>query len=377
MCAPSVVWQVRRIQELEAMLREREEEDDRRRHEAAHPTVTLPPANIIHNAFAGVVASAGGVAVLDPRLKLADDDDDDGFDDDDDSGAASASRDGKRGDNGVDDESKLGDAPAPRKSVRFASPTDDDDDAIMSPTSTMQFDGILTRLSGHRHSNSAPAFVAESTSGSDDGSGLLIDTGGGVDSDGAAGSGAVPVDGEVTSAVARAEADFEKRQLAMERNIRDYERTIVLKEDRLRALQVRRLWCVFGRVWRVGCVGGGVCTTRVCCCTNCCCVQAKQGEMESMQRYYEEKLAQMQASIVELTQQRDRLQSEMQVAEANKHTSGGLAAHTDLAERLESTERQLTDMKGRHRDLARIADVKAKMAAEVCGMACCCCSCYC
>jgi hypothetical protein len=93
--------------------------------------------------------------------------------------------------------------------------------------------------------------------------------------------------------------------------------------------------------------------------------QAKQGEMEAMQKYYEDRLAQMQATIVELTTQRDTILRDLTAAEEHKHTTVGLAAHTDLVERLESTERQLRDMRGKHSDLERIADVKAKMSAEV------------
>ena len=93
--------------------------------------------------------------------------------------------------------------------------------------------------------------------------------------------------------------------------------------------------------------------------------QAKQTEMEAMQKYYEDKLAGMQAAIAELTQQRDALAAAVAAAEGNRHSEAGLAAHADLAERLEHTERQLVDMQGRHRDLSRIAEVKAKMGAEV------------
>ena len=92
--------------------------------------------------------------------------------------------------------------------------------------------------------------------------------------------------------------------------------------------------------------------------------QAKQTEMEAMQKYYEDKLAGMQAAIAELTQQRDALAAAVAAAEGNRHSEAGLAAHADLAERLEHTERQLVDMQGRHRDLSRIAEVKAKMGAE-------------
>jgi hypothetical protein len=87
--------------------------------------------------------------------------------------------------------------------------------------------------------------------------------------------------------------------------------------------------------------------------------------MEAMQKYYEDRLAQMQATIEELTQQRDTILMDLAAAEEHKHTTVGLAAHTDLVERLESTERQLRDMRGKHSDLERIADVKAKMSAEV------------
>ena len=45
-------------------------------------------------------------------------------------------------------------------------------------------------------------------------------------------------DVDVTDAVQRAEAEFARRETAMERNIKDYERTIALKEDRLRSMQV-------------------------------------------------------------------------------------------------------------------------------------------
>jgi hypothetical protein len=142
--------------------------------------------------------------------------------------------------------------------------------------------------------------------------------------------------------------------------------------------------------------------------------------MEAMQKYYEDRLAAMQATIADLTQQRDRIlqvgpdlghvvvplqpfgaadshtphphphphptpttppsftfvhvhvrtcvrwgAQDLTAAEEHKHTTVGLAAHTDLVERLESTERQLQDMRGRHSDLERIADVKAKMSVEV------------
>ncbi len=213
----SLSRQVRRIQELEAMLREREEEDDRRRREPVMTQAALyAPSGIVGNAFAGVVASAGGIPMIDPRMSLNTEDD--------------------------DDEEKT-DSASPRKSVRFAaSPVvDDDDNVILSPTSSSQFDGILTRLSGHRHSSSAPAFLADATIGS-----LSVSTaemsptadGGKDDAAGAGGRSVVERDSEVADAVQRAETDFQKRQLAMERNIRDYERTILLKEDRLRALQV-------------------------------------------------------------------------------------------------------------------------------------------
>lgn len=41
------------------------------------------------------------------------------------------------------------------------------------------------------------------------------------------------------AAVREAEAEFDRRQKAMARNIRDYGRTITLKEERLRELEVR------------------------------------------------------------------------------------------------------------------------------------------
>ena len=116
----------------------------------------------------------------------------------------------------------------------------------MTPTSSQQFDGILARLGGtHRHTVSAPAFVPETDilfgivappSGSQGPPGLALasDDEGEEGSAAAAGAG----DQDVSDAVHRAESEFARRQVAMERNIRDYERTILLKEDRLRALQV-------------------------------------------------------------------------------------------------------------------------------------------
>lgn len=46
-------------------------------------------------------------------------------------------------------------------------------------------------------------------------------------------------DGEEDAALMAAQADFERRQSAMARNIHDYGRTITLKEERLKELEVR------------------------------------------------------------------------------------------------------------------------------------------
>ena len=204
--------QVRRIQELEALLRDREDDDDRREDNGPRPGDRATPEAIVASAFAGVVATAGGIPPLDTNF------------------------DGKfaEGD-GYSDDDNDGDSIAPRafKSVRFASPyAAAGDGSILSPTAASRFEGIVARLGGHRHTASAPAHVHEAAAcAAADGSRTAAD----LDVTDLAASGA---DVDVTDAVQRAEAEFARRETAMERNIKDYERTIALKEDRLRSMQV-------------------------------------------------------------------------------------------------------------------------------------------
>jgi hypothetical protein len=282
------------------LLREREEEDDRRRSKQhAQEDTGAGSATIVANAFAGVVASAGGLPPLHPsfvdRGRRFSSDSEDGHHGHGQVGSNGAAPSGARtawGDNDDDDDGAGdGSAPAPaspRKSVRFSldppqvqvvgsgpvsgsSESKGDgkeegegegegedggtsarsaEDAQRTPTSSLQFDGILARLGGtHRHTVSAPAFVPETsdilfgiTAPSPEGLGAGGPASEDEGEEGAAASaGFAAGDQDVSDAVHRAESEFARRQVAMERNIRDYERTIVLKEDRLRALQVREL----------------------------------------------------------------------------------------------------------------------------------------
>ena len=80
-----------RIQELEALLRDREDDDDRREDNGPRPGYRATPEAIVASAFAGVVATAGGIPPLDTNFdgKFAEGD---GYSDDDNDGDSIAPR---------------------------------------------------------------------------------------------------------------------------------------------------------------------------------------------------------------------------------------------------------------------------------------------
>ena len=72
--------------------------------------------------------------------------------------------------------------------------------------------------------------------------------------------GEAPDVAEEEDAVREAEAEFVRRQSVMARNIRDYGRTITLKEERLKELEV----CIPARLWLYYPAWDSA-TVRVCC----------------------------------------------------------------------------------------------------------------